>query len=104
MVLTALELVRFRNHCHNSFDLNSMSTFFYGKNGAGKSNILEAIYFLAYAKSYRSSDAAKLIQHDAGSAEIHASFIDDKKIEHTISASITGKKKGSVLIRKRLKA
>lgn len=101
MILTALELMCFRNHRHNHFDLHSMSTFFYGKNGAGKTNILEAIYFLAYAKSYRSSDASKLIQHDAGSAGIHASFIDDNEIEHTMSAVITGKKKDLSLTKKK---
>jgi len=100
VVLTSLELVNFRNHPHTRFDLERRCAFFYGNNGAGKSNILEAIYFLAYTKSYRSSDASKLIRHDAGSAEIHASFIDDQKIEHEISAVI-GKKKGSVSTGKR---
>jgi DNA replication and repair protein RecF len=78
-----------------------VGTFFYGKNGAGKSNILEAIYFLAYTKSYKSNDVSKLIQHDAESAEIHASFIDDRQIENTMSVSITGKKKDSLLTRKK---
>ena len=100
MILTSLELINFRNHLRSSFDLDRVCTFFYGKNGVGKSNVLEAIHFLAYAKSYRANELNKLIHHDAKNAEIHALFTDDTKIEHEMSVLI-GKKKDLFLTSKR---
>lgn len=66
--------------------------FFSGPNGSGKSNILEAVHFLSYAKSFRTNTAKHLIQYGHSTAAISADFEDELGLEHSMHASI-GKKK-----------
>ena len=55
MYLTALKLVNYRNFDTVDFAFPGRKTAVWAENGAGKSNLLEAIYFLAIAKSGRGS-------------------------------------------------
>ena len=100
MILKHLELSHFRNHESLQINFDKDLMFFSGFNGAGKTNILEAIFFLSYAKSFRTSNASNLVQHDHTDSSIYAVYDDDFGIEHTICAT-PGKKKLSSLIIKR---
>ncbi len=60
MFLQQLHLVNFRNYQQLQLDLAPV-TLFIGDNAQGKSNLLEAIYFLATTKSYRAEKDAQLI-------------------------------------------
>lgn len=53
MILTTLSLRKFRSYPKQTFALTPGTTIIVGKNTAGKTNILEAIYFLATGKSFR---------------------------------------------------
>lgn len=55
MYLTALKLVNYRNFDAVDFEFPGRKTAVCAENGAGKSNLLEAIYFLAIARSGRGS-------------------------------------------------
>jgi len=92
VTLKKLDLKNFRNHPSLSLVFDKSGAFFHGANGSGKTNILEAIHFLAYAKSFRTHDASHTIRHACQEAEITALFDDDLGLEHTISVLI-GKKK-----------
>ncbi|MFA5560181.1 MAG: DNA replication/repair protein RecF [Acholeplasmataceae bacterium] len=61
-MIKTIELRNFRNH--QSFFLNFEKPFVYlgGKNGSGKTSILESIYFIATTKSHRTSDEKELIK------------------------------------------
>ncbi len=52
MFLTHLSLVNFKNYTEASVDLNPSINCFLGNNGEGKTNILDAIYYLSYTKGY----------------------------------------------------
>jgi DNA replication and repair protein RecF len=54
--LASLELEGFRNFDHARLELGDGFTVLWGHNGAGKTNILEAIYLLATLRSFRTSD------------------------------------------------
>ena len=56
-----LELTNFRNHAHTELDVGSSSVVLYGENGAGKTNILEAISLLAPGRGFR---RARLLDMD----------------------------------------
>lgn len=45
---------------------------FYGHNGSGKSSLLEAIYYLSLARSFRSNKAQSLIQHEQTECTVFA--------------------------------
>lgn len=56
MALERITLNNFRSYEQRSFDLSRGVTVITGKNGAGKTNILEAIYVLLAGKSFRDGD------------------------------------------------
>lgn len=62
MILTELTLKQFKNHSDTKISLNSGISAFCGKNGSGKTSILEAIATLALGKAYFFTDKANL-QH-----------------------------------------
>ena len=67
MAFSKIELRNFRCFDFLSIDLSSKSTLFYGKNGSGKTSILESIYIASSGRSFRTSNLESLIKkgHDA---------------------------------------
>lgn len=61
MSLTKLDIYSLRNIQQASFNPISGINFFYGENGSGKSSIIEAIYILGRAKSFRSKSIKSVI-------------------------------------------
>lgn len=52
MFLTHLSLINFKNCAEASINLSNSVNCFLGNNGEGKTNLLDAIYYLSYTKSY----------------------------------------------------
>jgi DNA replication and repair protein RecF len=65
MKIKKLYLKNFRNHEHLVLNFNNNLTLIYGDNGLGKTNILEAIYFLATTKSLKAEVDKELINHNS---------------------------------------
>jgi len=61
MILQTLNLQNFRNYKQRSFSFSNNTTVIIGDNGAGKSNILEAIYLLGTGKSFRAEKDEQMI-------------------------------------------
>lgn len=55
MFLNKISLLNFKNHASLSLPFSKKINCFIGKNGAGKTNILDSIYYLCLTKSYFSS-------------------------------------------------
>lgn len=75
MTLNRLLLQHFRNL--STFDITLDPSFHVisGKNGSGKTSILEAIYHAAYHKSFRTSNNKLLIQNHGGGFHLHADIL-----------------------------
>ena len=56
MIIKSITLTNFRNHDEYHLDCNSDTTLIIGKNGCGKTSVLEAIYILTRGKSFRATD------------------------------------------------
>lgn len=63
MSLVRLELQNIRNISSVSLDLDKKLNLFVGSNGSGKTSLLEAVYFLGSARSFRSLQIESLINH-----------------------------------------
>ncbi|MFN0071227.1 MAG: DNA replication/repair protein RecF [Chloroflexota bacterium] len=61
MYLRKLSLMNYRNYQRCLIDLDPGTTIFYGDNGQGKTNLLEAIYLLATTKSFRTTADRELM-------------------------------------------
>lgn len=93
MFLKHLTLLNYKNIASKSLDFDSKINCFVGKNGVGKTNILDAIYHLAYGKSYFNPLATQNIKHDEDFFLLDAIIIKNEK-EEKISCSIKrGQKK-----------
>lgn len=57
--LTNISLVQFKNYLHASFSFSERITGICGPNGIGKTNLLDAIYYLCFTKSYFSRTDAQ---------------------------------------------
>lgn len=53
MALTALQVFNFRNLAQQTVEFGPSLNIIYGKNGSGKTSLLEAIYLLSHGKSFR---------------------------------------------------
>ena len=61
MILTQLKLQNFRNYGQAEVSFHTGNNVLYGRNGQGKTNILESIYYLALTKSFRTNNDKNLI-------------------------------------------
>jgi DNA replication and repair protein RecF len=69
--LLKLRVFQYRNFSQQEIQFSSGTNLFFGSNGEGKTNLLEAIYFLGYGKSFRTPVSRECIRH-----EQKESFID----------------------------
>ncbi len=65
MHITYLSLTNFRNYGRLELDLSSGATLLYGNNAQGKTNLLEAIYYLATTRSSHADYDYQLINWEA---------------------------------------
>lgn len=70
MRLATLELDGFRNFDLARLELGDGFTVLWGHNGAGKTNVIEAIYLLATLRSFRTSDLGSLVGRDHARAQV----------------------------------
>lgn len=57
---------------------------FYGSNGSGKTSLLEAIYYLGIAKSFRTSQSERIIAHNQSQFSICAKLLPPNSSEATV--------------------
>ena len=69
--ISHISLTNFRNYARLELDLLPGMILFEGENGVGKSNLLEAMYLLAVARSPRASTERELIRHTNGEGEFY---------------------------------
>jgi len=78
LYLSHLALTNYRNFSHMELDMPSGLVFVLGANAQGKSNLLEAAYLLALAKSYRTNTERELISwsvQQEGDAPVEGTLI-----------------------------
>lgn len=78
--LTRLRLSNFRNYETVSLDLDGRHVCLYGSNGAGKTNLLEAVSQLGPGRGLRSATLADLTRHGAETGWTVSATVDDQKI------------------------
>jgi DNA replication and repair protein RecF len=70
MRLATLDVVGLRNLGEQRLELGEGFTVLWGHNGAGKTNVVEAIYLLATLRSFRTSDLGSLVARDGTHAMV----------------------------------
>ena len=110
MYVRHLSLVDFRSWAGVDLTLDSGAVVFVGANGRGKTNLVEAIGYLATLRSHRSATDAPLVRVGAERAIVRAAVVSDSdassremrvEVEITPGRANRGRVNGTVLTRVR---
>ena len=93
MHLKNLSLFNYKNFSEANFQFDSKINCFVGKNGIGKTNVLDAIYHLAHGKSYFNSIAIQNIKHGKEFFVIDGEFEKNNRNEQIVCSIKKGNKK-----------
>jgi len=93
MKLEKLSLSGFRNHIATSIVCSPTINLFVGKNGQGKTNILEAITYLSIGKSFFSVPDNNLVRRGDAGFLIYGSFKSDNGSAYNVGIRYTGESK-----------
>ena len=78
-----ITLTQFRNYLSQSFHFSQRIVGICGKNGTGKTNLLDAVYFLCFTKSYFARPDAQSVQLNSKGFRIEGK-INNGKLEHKL--------------------
>src|SRR5882724_10543869 len=84
MLVTRLRLRDFRSYASAEVALAPGLTVVHGRNGAGKTNLLEGLYFGCTARSCRTSNEREIIRFGAGVTRTEVDGVD-RDGEHTLT-------------------
>jgi len=85
MHLRRLRAVQLRNLIDVDLELSSQCNLICGLNGSGKTSLLEAIYLLARAKSFRTNRLSRLVNFSENAFSVNAEIEHDHSV-HKLSA------------------
>ena len=91
MHLTHLSLKNYRSYAELELPLNKGITIFIGRNGEGKTNIVESILYLAFLSSHRTSNDQPLVQLGSTSAYIRGK-VDNGEREILVELEVNAEK------------
>ncbi len=93
MILSTLKLSQFRNYDSEYVEFYKGINAFVGLNGMGKTNVLDAVYYLCLGKSYFSSGERMVIRHGQDFFRIEGGFSDEKNQESVVIKAQSGYRK-----------
>jgi DNA replication and repair protein RecF len=93
LFLKRISLLNYKNFSEIDFELDAKINCFVGKNGIGKTNILDAIYHLANGKSYFNPLAVQNIKHGEDFFVVDGEFEKNGRTEQILCSLKKGQKK-----------
>jgi DNA replication and repair protein RecF len=90
--LKKISLTQFRNYDFKLFSFDAPYIGITGLNGSGKTNLLDAIYYLCYTKSYFQSRENNNVQYGKEGFRIEGQFLIQEQIEKIACTWREGKK------------
>ena len=93
MRLKTLQLVNFRNYDNLHINFNEKVNLLIGRNGQGKTNIVESIYMLSFGKSFRTNKDKEIIKFEKENLYVGGSF-NKNNSDYLIEIAIGKNKKG----------
>ena len=76
MNLSLISLANYKNHENLKLEFSNNINCFLGNNGVGKTNLLDAIHYLSFCKSYFKNNENLNIKHGENFFMINGEYID----------------------------
>ena len=83
MYLRHLKLTNFKSYEEAEFSFDGNVNAIVGPNGSGKTNLLDAIYYLSFCKSYFAAQDVYSVRFDTDFFAIHGEFVQRETQNHT---------------------
>ncbi len=93
MHISRLNIVNFRNHTEAEFHLENGVNCFIGNNGSGKTNVLDAVYYLSMCRSYLNPIDKQNIRFNEQFFVLQADWWKEEKINNLYCGVKLGGKK-----------
>ena len=94
MILDSITILNYRNLLDVAIGLSPKINCFIGSNGMGKTNLLDAVYYLSFCKSAVVAADTANIAHDAPFFMLQGSYVSDSGIADEVSCGLKrGEKK-----------
>lgn len=103
MIIKEIHLTNFRNYEKATAEFAENTNLIYGKNAQGKTNLLEAVNFLATGRSFRVYGDKDIISFDKMSAVVKAIFTSSGRTQTIEVRFLKGKKREILLNEVKLK-
>ena len=87
MFLEKLSISNFKNYPEAELEFSSKINCFIGNNGVGKTNLLDAIYYLSFCKSYFNLIDTQNILHNKSFFSIHGAYYKNDEQHDLISCT-----------------
>lgn len=88
VILERIDILNFKNIAECSLGFSAGVNCLLGRNGMGKSNLLEAIHFLSMARPLRSVPESSLVRHGEEMLMVKGNYVSDRGSDESISCGI----------------
>lgn len=103
MRVKSVRLKNFRNHRSTNIKFSENINIFFGKNGQGKTNILDGLTYLCLTKGFLSASDAGSVLFGESEFELEAEFCSDLNVTSRAKLSYSSKPKGKNLLHNEMK-
>ena len=93
MILKKLSILNYKNIAEATLELSPKMNCFIGRNGMGKTNVLDAVYYLSFCRSANNPMDSQVIRHDEPFCMIEGEYVEEVGNEDTLIISC-GMKRG----------
>ena len=82
MILKKLSILNYKNIAEATLELSPKMNCFIGRNGMGKTNVLDAVYYLSFCRSANNPIDSQVIRHDEPFCMIEGEYVEEMRNEH----------------------
>ena len=94
MILQNISIINYKNIPTAHLDLSPKMNCFIGHNGVGKTNVLDAVYYLSFCRSAQNPIDSQVIRHDENFFVLEGTYLTDaEEVENVYCGMKRGTKK-----------
>ena len=93
MILEELSIINYKNLVQAELQFSPKINCFIGNNGMGKTNLLDAVYYLSFCKSYTNPIDSQIIRHDADVCMLQGKYLFEDSTREEIFSAIRRRQK-----------
>lgn len=94
MILRKLSILNYKNIAEATLELSPKMNCFIGRNGMGKTNVLDAVYYLSFCRSAATPVDSQVIRHDEPFCMIEGVYAEHAGEEEQVEVVSCGMKRG----------